>query len=581
MNQKYTRFLIVGTLLVIFFVQAVTSMLQKSPTADEAAHHIATGYSFLKTRDFRLNSTAPPLMEELSAVPLLFMNDLRLPLDHPSWAEIQRTEFGRQFLFVDNVDKVDRIVFWSRVPIVLTGVFLGFLVFLWSSRLYGFKSGVFALFLYAFSPTILAHTRLVTMDMGASCLIFLAVFCFYLYCKNPSFGNLILAGVAFGLAQLSKYTAVYLYLLYLVFFLLIWFFSKRDFMAEYKIGRNIKKFLFGIIFIFLIGSFIVFCGYLFEMKPLLLNDIDVVEKIVFFEGFITKVFGSNSEWLKEKFISFALNQPIPFSTYIMGFLGASNQTLVEHKFVPMIFGNYNPDGWRYYYIIVFLLKTSFSVLMLLIIAILFSRGLKKDRMSELFITIPVILLMMLTMLSVLQLGVRYILPIYPFLFVYISKIANVNIQDNKGFIQRRLVYILILFFGFCHLFSSVKVFPHYLPYFNILAGGPGNGYKYLTRVNTDLGQGLKGLARYLEKNKIKNVKLSYWGFAPPEIYNINYLPIKDIEKEIPSKEVYAISVHQIDEYKWAKKYKPKCMIGYAIFIYDFRFVNYMIEKKVG
>ena len=84
MNQKYTRFLIVGTLLVIFFVQAVTSMLQKSPTADEAAHHIATGYSFLKTRDFRLNSTAPPLMEELSAVPLLFMNDLRLPLDHPS-----------------------------------------------------------------------------------------------------------------------------------------------------------------------------------------------------------------------------------------------------------------------------------------------------------------------------------------------------------------------------------------------------------------------------------------------------------------------------------------------------------------
>ena len=219
MNQKYTRFLIVGILLVMFFVQATASMLQKSPTADEAAHHIATGYSFLKTRDFRLNSTAPPLMEELSAVPLLFMNDLRLPLDHPSWAEIQRTEFGRQFLFVDNVDKVDRIVFWSRIPIVLTGVFLGFLVFLWSSKLYGFKSGVLALFLYAFSPTILAHTRLVTMDMGASCFIFFAVFCFYLYCKNPSFRNLIFSGVAFGLAQLSKYTAVYLYLLYLVFFL--------------------------------------------------------------------------------------------------------------------------------------------------------------------------------------------------------------------------------------------------------------------------------------------------------------------------------------------------------------------------
>ncbi len=575
MNQEYKRYFIVSILLVIFFVQAVTSMLQKSPTADEAAHHIAPGYSFMKTRDFRLNSTGPPLMEELSAIPLLFMKDLKISIDHPSWAGIQRTEFSRQFLFVDNVDKVDSIVFWSRVPIVLTGVFLGFLVFLWSSRLYGFKSGVFALFLYAFSPTILAHTRLVTMDMGASCFIFLAVFCFYLYCKNPSFRNLIFSGVAFGLAQLSKYTAVYLYLLYLVFFLLIWFCSKRDFMVDYKISRNIKNFFFSIVFILLIGNFIVFCGYFFEMKPLLLNDIDVGEKIAFFEKFITRVFGNNSELLKEKFISFALNQSIPFSTYIMGFLGASNQTFVEHKFVPMIFGNYNPDGWRYYYIIVFLLKTSFSVLILLVIAVLFSRGLKKDRMSELFITIPVMLLMMLTMLSVLQLGVRYILPIYPFLFVYISKIANVNIQDNKGFIQRRLVYILILFFGFCHLFSSVKVFPHYLPYFNILAGGPSNGYKYLTRVNSDLGQELKGLAKYLDRNDIRSVKISYWGFAPPEIYNINYLPIKDIEKEIPSKEVYAISVHQIDEYKWADKYKPRHIIGYSIFIYDFRFVNYL------
>ena len=580
MTQRYAKPLIVCFLLVIFLVQAITSMMQKAPTADEAAHHIATGYSFLKTRDFRLNSTAPPLMEELSAIPLLFMKDLKISIDHPSWAGIQRTEFSRQFLFVDNVEKVDRIVFWSRVPIVLTGVFLGFLVFLWSSKLYGFRSGVFALFLYAFSPTILAHTRLVTMDMGASCFIFLAVFCFYLYCKKPSFGNLIFAGIAFGLAQLSKYTAVYLYLLYLVFFVLIWFCSKRDFMVDYKISRNIKNFFFSIVFIFLIGNFIVFCGYFFEMKPLLLNDIDVVEKIAFFEGFITKVFGSNSEWLKEKFISFTLNQSIPFSTYIMGFLGASNQTLVEHKFVPMIFGNYNPDGWRYYYIIVFLLKTSFSVLILLVIAVLFSRGLKKDRMSELFITIPVILLMMLTMLSVLQLGVRYILPIYPFLFVYISKIANVNIQDNKGFIQRRLVYILILFLGFCHLFSSVKVFPHYLPYFNILAGGPSNGYKYLTRVNTDLGQELKGLAKYLDRNDIRSVKISYWGFAPPEIYNINYLPINDTEKEIPEQDVYAISVHQIDEYKWAEKYKPKCMIGYSIFIYDFRFANYIRTGKI-
>lgn len=580
MTQRYAKPLIVCFLLIIFFVQAIISMMQKSPTADEAAHHIATGYSFLKTKDFRLNSTGPPLMEELSAVPLLLMKDIKISLDHSSWTKVQRTKFGEQFLYVDNKDNVNKIVFWARVPMVLTGVFLGFLVFLWSSKLFGFKSGVFALFLYVFSPSVLAHTRLVTMDIGASCFIFLAIFCFYLYCKNPSFKNLILSGVTFGLAQLAKYTAIYLYFLYPIFFLLFWFFQKKDFMMDYKISKNIKKLLLSIVFIFLIGNFIVFCGYFFELKPLLLNDIDVEEKITYFETFIAKAFGNDSEFLKEKFVNFALNQPVPFSTYIMGFLGASNQTFVEHRFATMLFGDYSIKGWWYYYFVVFLLKTSISVLILLIITVLFSRGLRRDRMSELFITIPVILLMMFTMFSVLQGGVRYILPIYPFLFVYISKIINVNHQDNKGLARRRLVYLLVLFLGFCHLFSSAKTFPHYLPYFNILAGGSSNGYKCLTRVNTDLGQDLKGVANYLKQNNINRVKLSYWGFAPPEIYNINYLPIKDIEKEIPEQEVYAISVHQIDEYKWAEEFKPRCKIGYSIFIYDFRFVNDVRAGKI-
>jgi hypothetical protein len=119
------------------------------------------------------------------------------------------------------------------------------------------------------------------------------------------------------------------------------------------------------------------------------------------------------------------------------------------------------------------------------------------------------------------------------------------------------------------------VFPHYLPYFNILAGGPSNGYKCLTWVNTDLGQELKGLAKYLDENDISRVKLCYGIFTPPETYNINYLPIEDIEKEIPEQEVYAISAPGISAFKWADKYKPRHMIGYTIFIYDFRFVNFM------
>ena len=572
MLGKFKKSLVVGGLLAIFFIQAVASMSQKTPTADEAAHHIGVGYSFLKTGDFRLNSTGPPLMEELAAFPLLFLKDLKVSFDHPSWTtKIERVDFCKKFLYEDNLDKLGKIIFLARIPIVLTGVFLGFLIYLWSSKLYGFESGAFALFLYAFSPSVLGLTRLVTMDMGACCFIFLAVFCFYLYCRNPSLRNLIFSGIAFGLAQLSKYTSIYLYPLFFVFILVIWLFRKKDFMEEYKVGKNIKKFIVNVLFVFLIGNFVVFAGYFFEIKPLLLNDVDVEEKITYFDSAITKVFGNDSEWLKDKFNNFALHQPIPFSTYIMGFLGASNQTFVEHKFNPILFGQRSDGGWWYYYFGVFLLKTSLSVLIILIISVLYGRFLKREKTSELFLAIPVVMFMVFTTFSVLQLGLRYILPIYPFLFVYISKVANINVTGKKWFTQRKLVYILVLILGFYHLYSSLRVFPHYLSFFNALAGGPNNGYKYLTRVNASLGQNLKGLADFLEVNNISRVKLSYWGFAPPEIYNINCLQIKDIERKVPEKEVYAISVHYIDEFEWTKKFKPRCKIGYSIFIYDFRY----------
>ncbi len=570
MIGKLKRSLIVGCLLAIFFIQAVASMVQKSPTADEAAHHIAPGYSFLKTKDFRLNSTAPPLIEELSAVPLLFMKDLKLPLDHPSWENINRTSFSEQFLYYYNKN-TERIVFWARIPSVFIGLLLGLLVYFWANKLYGFKSGILALFLYSFSPSILAHTRLVTADIGASCFIFMAMFSFYMYCKNPSFKALVFSGVAFGLAQLTKYTAIYLYPLYFVFFLLIYLFRKKDFVEDYKVVRNSKRFILNILFIILIGNFIVFGGYFFEIKPLLLNDIDVEEKITFFGSFITKVFGSDSELIKERFINFALEQPVPFSTYVMSFLGASNQTFIELKFVPMLFGTEYSGSLWYYYFVVFVLKTSLPVLLLLILVILFYKRFDSKMFDELFLIIPLVLLMIFASFSILQSGQRYILPIYPFLFVYMGKALSVRKREYKVVTQQKWLYILILFLAFSHFVVSARIFPHYLAYFNVLAGGPDNGYKCLTRTNIDLGQDLKGLAEYLKRNNINNVKLSYYGFIPPEIYGIKQLQIDKEEYEQPKKNVYAISVSNIDGFRWTRELKPMAKIGYSIFIYDFRF----------
>ncbi len=114
----------------------------------------------------------------------------------------------------------------ARLPIVGVGMICGLVLFVWARRLYGEMCALFSLFLYSFSPNILANTRLATTDMLATCFIFLSAYAFWLFMRSPVLKNVILTGLFLGLAQLSKYNAV---LLYPVFFVILLFqcFSER------------------------------------------------------------------------------------------------------------------------------------------------------------------------------------------------------------------------------------------------------------------------------------------------------------------------------------------------------------------
>ena len=58
----------VGAMLILFSAQALLSMRLKSVTVDEIMY-IAAGYYHLRTGDFQLNMTNPPLMKVVSAAP--------------------------------------------------------------------------------------------------------------------------------------------------------------------------------------------------------------------------------------------------------------------------------------------------------------------------------------------------------------------------------------------------------------------------------------------------------------------------------------------------------------------------------
>src|SRR5262245_65661630 len=119
--KKYS---VVVVLLILFFAEGLYCSSVKSIGCDEILY-IPAGYAYIKEFNYWMNREHPPLAKVLAAVPLLFLHP-NLPTDHPSWGDRSRqTEFGRQFLFVQNAN-TDQLVFWARVPMICLGGLLGF-----------------------------------------------------------------------------------------------------------------------------------------------------------------------------------------------------------------------------------------------------------------------------------------------------------------------------------------------------------------------------------------------------------------------------------------------------------------------
>ena len=88
--------------------------------------------------------------------------------------------------------------------------------------------------------------------------------------------------------------------------------------------------------------------------------------------------------------------------------------------------------------------------------------------------------------------------------------------------------------------------------------------------DADWGQGLVGLKRYMDRNKIDAVTLRYFGPADPAFYGIRYEPLTDAERRSPLRKVYAVSVFYLEHAEWSAEAKPAAVAGGSIFIYDFR-----------
>ncbi|MDD5530418.1 MAG: glycosyltransferase family 39 protein [bacterium] len=510
--NKRVQIVFVGIFLLSIFLQTVLSMKNNSATYDEIAH-LPAGYSYLKTGDFRMNQEHPPLIKQLCALPLLFLN-LDFPVNREAWNASDQWKYGLSFLYNNRID-ADKILFIGRISVVILSCVLGLLLFLWTKQLFGPEAGLFSLFLYAFCPNIIAHSSLVTMDLGITLFTFLSLYTFWRFLKEPGWSNSIFCGITIGLALAAKFSGLLLFPIYLVIGLIFY-------LKEGKLKINFRMIFLAVG----ISLFIVAAVYKFTS------------------------IGSYVDGFKE------------MSKYNEGF-----QTFLT--------GQYGITGWHHYFLVAFLLKTPIPSLLF----ILWGLWLCRKNKSIYFIYIPIIFFFLFFSFSKRQQGLRYILPIYPLLFLCAGNVINFVLK------RRKLLVAFFILCGWC-VFSQIKIFPHYLAYFNEFVGGPNNGWRYLSDCNIDWGQDLKRLGTFLKKEEVSDVILCYFGTPPPGYYipkfqNLMSSPFIDyrgatVNSLVPKKEYLAVSATQLtgvyfadhSVLSWLWKYKPVKKIGYSIFVYD-------------
>jgi len=581
MSNKITNLIATG-MIVLMATLAFLSMKEISATMDELAH-IPAGYSYLSQHDYRLNPEHPPLAKDLAALPLLTQN-INFPKEHPSWLEGVNRQwwFGNQFLYKSG-NNADKIILWSRIPMILLLLSLGVLLFHFSKKIGGNLVGLGALFLFALSPTFLAHGRLVTTDVAATFGFLLAILFYLKFLKNPSKLNIILAGIGLGIALLLKFSCILLLPLFLIVTLAyIFFFSEKN-----QRLKTFFRYLGWGILVLIVAVLLIWAVYQINIWNYPIQKQVRDTKYILKSNPFPSLVRINVWMAQNKILR-------PLAHYLLGLMMATQR--VAGGNTVYFLGEVSAAGWWYYFPVVYLLKVPLAfhllVLFALVLMVWSLRGNSfsfKKWFSSYFIEFSLICFLVIywftSIKGNLNIGVRHIMPVIPFTYILVLRgIQKGYWKIKKATCWKITLLVLIGLFSW-YGFSSLRAFPHYLSYFNEIAGGPKQGYKYVVDSNYDWGQDLLRLKNWVEKNNIEKIYVDYFGGGDVPYYlGEKYIPWQGTKagSEFPKGNYLAVSATLLQGgrgkraanfnqptgyYNWLNSYQPVTRAGNSIFIY--------------
>jgi hypothetical protein len=520
-----------SVLLCTFAAASFSAVLTKNATIDEPAHALA-GWLDLRRGDFRFETVNPSLWKMYAAIGNVGSNP-KMTFDGPVWRDVgwdpqAEVVWACRTLYQTPGNDADAFINRSRGMMLLLAVIAGAVLAAWTHRIGGPVAAVVATALFCVDPTVLAHAPLVKSDIAFALVLFGLAWATWSLGQKVTIGRVLLVGLLCGVELNVKFSGV------IVGPILALMLAVRAVMPKpwdgSRFGRTvvgrlgIAALVGGIAIAMCVGVTWAAYGLRFgpapsptvrmNMDAVFLKDRQCVAAAELHRVPTPAEVANRPAGPTERVIAFANEHRLLPQAMLAGLLYQHASTQLWNGLLD---GQIRDTGRWDYFPRAFVYKTPVAELAAVAVAgiiLLFNvRRIPRHGWTFSCIAIPFAVFSAAAMTTHLNVGLRNILPLYPFLFLSIGVAAAIAWRERP-----RLTAVAGSLLAIGVVAADISAWPDFVPFFN--AASSANELEHLADSNLDWGQDVRQLADWQKRHPDVPLYTYLFTTVDPKYYGV-------------------------------------------------------------
>ncbi len=507
--------------------------------------HLAAGMELVDRGKYEYDTEHPPLARALIALGPHLAGSRSFGTPPPDG-----TQEGIDILYdgghYDRTLALARLGTLPFLPVLLLAMWL------WARRVAASQSeALLGVLLLACVPPIIGHAALAALDIPGAATTLLALYLLQLWLVTGSRRHSILFGLAAGVAFGTKLSAIPFIGLGMLVLLLL-----RALLSVAPAAVSWQRRVAGLAFMAIATLVPITFAYG-------LHGLEVTTVPARFNWVMTYLFQNGSQG-HQPLLSLLehLHLPAAWWNFAEGIMALKAHNDTGH--LSFLLGDAKLGGWWYFYLVALAVKTPLPLLLSGVVGLcLLARdGLREAstwRMAP--VVLFVALLVFASLFSRINIGIRHVLILYPFLALG-GAYALASVSRAWPRAGSAMAALLVAW----QVSTLAMAYPDYFPYFNETVSHPEH---VLVDSDLDWGQDLRRLERRLAQLKVPSVSLAYQGTA--DLARETLPPFVRLPPRQPAKGWVAITAltreHEPAGYAWLNPYRPVERVGKTIDLY--------------